>query len=62
VAALNGAADGKAVRNVFPGSRFDAAAALNGSVDLTSLTVIGHSFGGATAVAAVVGRCRLTQS
>mmetsp|Transcript_34064 Transcript_34064/g.83495 ORF Transcript_34064/g.83495 Transcript_34064/m.83495 type:complete len:331 (+) Transcript_34064:609-1601(+) len=52
VAALTAAAEGKAVRNVFPGSGFNAAT-LDGAVDMSSLTAIGHSFGGSTVVAAM---------
>ena len=40
------------MRNVFPGSGFNAAT-LDGAVDMSSLTAIGHSFGGSTVVAAI---------
>ena len=39
-------------KNVFPGSTFDAST-LRGSVDVSRLTAMGHSFGGATVVAAM---------
>ena len=42
-------------RNAFPGSRFDVSA-IHGLVDASRLVAMGHSFGGATVVAAAGGR------
>ena len=39
-------------RNAFPGSRLDVGTAFRGLVDASRLVAIGHSFGGATVVAA----------
>ena len=49
IAALSSPAPPK---NVFPGSTFDAST-LRGAVDVSRLTAMGHSFGGATVVAAM---------
>ena len=40
-------------RNAFPGSRLDVGTAFRGLVDASRLVAIGHSFGGATVVAAM---------
>jgi platelet-activating factor acetylhydrolase len=42
-------------RNAFPGSRFDISA-FHGLIDASRLVAMGHSFGGATVVAAAGGR------
>jgi platelet-activating factor acetylhydrolase len=42
-------------RNTFPGSRFDISA-FHGLIDASRLVAMGHSFGGATVVAAAGGR------